>query len=178
MTALRKPCMSSVRFSERLVSCRPNGGAEATRSASASVAASNWSRGDDAVDHAERERLRRAHPLAGEQELLGPAQAHHPGVDQYLDRRGRKRLADGIGEERILARHDQVAHVGDHEPTGDAGALHLRDGRLRAVPDAQAVVEIDPILVRPALLDREVGALGLRFLQVVPGGEMVAAARR
>ena len=83
-----------------------------------------------------------AEPPPGEQHLLGEPRPEHPRVREVLHARN-PHLHHRVGEERVVGRHDQVAHPGEHQPAGDAGALHHRDGRLGDLPPAPAHAQVD-----------------------------------
>jgi hypothetical protein len=83
----------------------------------------------DPVHHAARGRVPRADLVRREQEFLDLADAQFPGMIEELD------AADAEVDHRVLERgivagDDQVAHPGQHQPSGDAFALHLGDGGL------------------------------------------------
>ena len=107
----------------------------------------------DPVDQPEPPRLARVDRLAEEEELLGLALAELPRLDQQLDA-GAGHAQDRIGELRVVGGDDQVAHAGQHEPGGDAGALHLRDGRLGQVVNVEALLEVELALVAESALRR------------------------
>ncbi|KAG1254856.1 hypothetical protein G6F65_016870 [Rhizopus arrhizus] len=96
-------------------------------------------------------------------------------MDQHFGGSGGQGVAHRIRKVCRVGTHHQVAHVGDHESAGDAGALYLGNGRFRKVPDAQAIAVIAARLVVPALFHGEVRALGLGFLQVVARRKMRAS---
>ena len=52
----------------------------------------------------------------------------------------------------------------------------MGDGGLGEIPDAHRVIKVAQLLIRPTLLYREVGALGLGLLEIVAGREVVALA--
>ncbi|MNI63056.1 hypothetical protein D3C73_1184020 [compost metagenome] len=83
-------------------------------------------------------------------------------------------MANRIGEVRGVRAHNQVAHIGDHEAAGHAGALHLGHRGFGKVPDAQAVAVVATRFIFPTFFHGEVRALGLRFLQIVARREMRA----
>jgi hypothetical protein len=83
---------------------------------------------------------------------------------------------DRIGEEGIFGGDDDVAHVGDHETTGDTGALYLGDDRLREVPDAEGIAQIVLAFPQPVLFRGVLAALLHAIHQVVASGEVLALA--
>ena len=86
-----------------------------------------------AADHAQFVRPRRAEPVAGEQHLLGEPRSQHPRMREVLDARD-AHPHHRVGEERVVGGDDQVADPGQHQPAGDARALHHRDRRLGQSP--------------------------------------------
>ena len=72
--------------------------------------------------------------VAGEQELLGLADAELPRLDQQLDARA-GHAQHGVLEDGVVGGHDQVAHAGEHQAGGDAAALHRGDRGLAEVVD-------------------------------------------
>ena len=101
-----------------------------------------------------------AEPPPGEQHLLGEPRPEHPRVREVLHARD-PHLHHRVGEERVVGRHDQVAHPGEHQPAGDAGTVHHGDGRLGYLPPAPAHAQVDLHLA---------GVPGVRalFAHVVP----------
>jgi hypothetical protein len=72
-------------------------------------------------------------------------------VNENFDRGRNKRLAHWIGKESVIRRNDQVAHVSDHESTGNAGALNVGNGWLRKIQNTKRVIEIASLLVSVAI---------------------------
>ncbi|MNG07286.1 hypothetical protein D3C84_905790 [compost metagenome] len=83
-------------------------------------------------------------------------------------------MAYRVAEEGIVGSDHHVAHVGHHEAAGNAGALHLGNGGLGKVPDAQGVTQVVLAFPQPVLFGREVAALFHAIHQVMAGGEVLA----
>ncbi|MDT4794019.1 hypothetical protein FQZ97_265560 [compost metagenome] len=97
------------------------------------------------VDHAQAPGFVGVHPAGGEEEFLGLAHAHFPGMHEEFG--AADAHADGVVHEpRVVRGDDQVARPGQHQATGDAFALHLRDGRLGNVAPALAQADVDLLL--------------------------------
>ena len=132
--------------------------------------------GHDAVDHAEAFGFLRAERLGREEELLGLAGRHLPRFHEDLDGSARH-PQDRVLERRVVARHDEVAHAGEHHSRRDALALDRGDGRLAEVAQAQALVEVHRLLVVPLALGRLAHQPPLVGLGVADEGLEVVAGR-
>ena len=94
---------------------------------------------------------RGGHALAEEQEFLGHARAHHVGVGEVLDA-GDAHLDHRVREEGVVRREDEVARPSEHQPAGDARALHHGDRRLGNVAPAAAHAEVELLLADEEVL--------------------------
>ena len=106
------------------------------------------------VDHAELAGARAASIRSPRnRNSLACAGAHHPRVGEVLDA-GDAHAHHRVGEERVVGGDDEVAAPGEHQPAGDAGALHRGDRRLGQLPPAPAHAEVDLGLAGEAQLAR------------------------
>jgi hypothetical protein len=76
------------------------------------------------VDHAELLGALRAHAFAEQQEFLGDARRQFERVGEIFDA-GDAHPHHRILEEGVLRGDYQIAHPGEHQPAGDAGALTM-----------------------------------------------------
>ncbi len=152
--------MSMERLTASLLSFSAKAGLAAILRASASVNDGELAARHDMVDHAEPVRLVGVPDIGSEQHLLGLARAELPGMHEPFDAADAHRH-HGIAELGIVAGDDQVAGPGQHQPAGDALAVHFRDGRLCQVAPAPGDLQVDLLLAREA-------AVGVRLRRSRP----------
>ena len=135
-SAARNPATSHARFTARLVICTTNDSFFAISSASASVASSSSSRGTTRFTSPIRSASSATPVLAGEQELLGLAHAHHPGQEHRHDPRAEPDVDVAelrvVGHDREVAREHQVGPAGQAIRTGPTRSPAWGSRRSRA----------------------------------------------
>ena len=169
---------STMALIDALTAWAVTGGTRATLAAIGHGRVGQLVTGHDLVHQAEALGLGGVEGLGAEQELLGLARPELPRLDQQLDA-GARHAQHRVGEPGVVGGHDQVAHAGQHQTGGRAGALHGGDGRLGEVVDAHAAVEVHDLLVVELALGGgphrgpRLGGLE-QLLEVVAGAEVLA----
>ena len=112
------------------------------------------------VDHAEAMCLVGAPDIGSEQHLLGLARTEFPGMHEPFDAADAHRH-NGIAELGVMARDDQVAGPGQHQPAGNALAVDFRDRRFCQIAPAPCDLQVDLLLARET-------AVGIGFGEAAP----------
>ncbi len=136
------------------------------------------------VDHAHLVGTLGTHAIAGEQKLLGDARVQLIRVGKILHP-GNAHTYHGVLEKRIIAGHDQVAHPGQHQPTGHTRTLDHGNGRLGQLTPAPTHAQVHLLLTGIQLL--AAGLVGVippevctleRFVDIAPGRANVMTGRK
>ena len=107
--------LSTVWFTDSLMSSAVIVGSAAMRRANSSVRSAQLVGREHLAHHAEPVGLVDVDRVAGEHELLGLAGAELPRVREVLDAAHAEAGADDVGEARVLGADDQVARPHEHE---------------------------------------------------------------
>ena len=117
-SAFWKPMLSTLWFTDSLMSSAVIVGSAAMRRANSRVRSASSSVGKTLLTMPEPVRLVDVERVAGEHELLGLARPELPRVREVLDAAHPEPGADHVGEARVLGRHDEVARPHEHEAGG------------------------------------------------------------
>src|SRR5947209_2083147 len=108
------------------------------------------------IYHAEPVRLRRRHPIAGEEKFLRFARPKFPWVREIFDSSYSK--TDGMVDElSVFAGNNYVAWPDQHQATHDAPALNRRNRRFGDIAPALAQADIELLLARHLRLSSGAG---------------------